>query len=299
MVMILLAFTIGVRIWLASRTNPGSEPDLQFIAEMSELKEQLIHAAEIEEQRRKQVKQRLLNERNLTKQSHGSGFVDELKLFEFDPNTIPPDSLRLMQLPGFVTENILRYRSAGGVFRKPEDIGKIYGMDPHLYEEILPYVFISKQLKVEKEMQILKSKVFSNNDSIPLININEADSAMLMMIPGIGPVYSGRIVRYRELLGGFHEEEQLMEVYGMDTSRYAMLVQFCRVDCTGIRRIDLNRASFRDLAAHPYLSRSETYAILHYRTYADSIVDTGELLHNQIIDQERFVKVSPYLTTKR
>ena len=298
MVMVLLVCIISVRLWLTRQPLSGNEPAPAFYAEMVELKVRLLLAVEMEERIREEERERLLKERKIGEKL-AEGVRKEITLFPFDPNTIPADSLRLMQLPGYVAENIVRYRNAGGTFRKPEEIGRIYGMDTALYEKILPYVLIKKQESLSKEQHSAKRSGYVTDNTIPTVSLNEADSSMLTMIPGIGPAFSMRIIRYRELLGGFHEPEQLMEVYGMDTSRYRMLMQFCQVDSTKIRRIDLNRASFRELVAHPYIDRSETFAILHYRNYADNIVDPEELLINQIIDQERFARVAPYLATKR
>jgi competence protein ComEA len=297
-VMVLLGCIVSVRLWHTVRPLPGSESTPVFYADMVELKSRLLLAAEMEERIRKEERERYLKELK-AEEKHTGGIRKELMLFAFDPNTIPADSLRLMQLPGFVAENIVRYRKAGGTFRKPEEIGKIYGMDTALYEEILPYVFIKNQELFNSEQQFAKRSGYISGDTIPTFSLNEADSAMLTMIPGIGPAYSMRIIRYRELLGGFYEPEQLMEVYGMDTTMYRMISKFCMVDRTKIRQIDLNRASFKELIGHPYIDRSETYAILHYRNYADSIADPRELLINQILDQERFARVAPYLATKR
>ncbi len=64
------------------------------------------------------------------------------------------------------------------------------------------------------------------------IEINSADTAMLMRIRGIGPVFSRRIVRYREILGGYHNVAQLREVYGMDEGRFTDTEPFLYADTT-------------------------------------------------------------------
>ena len=49
-------------------------------------------------------------------------------LSRFNPNTA--DSARLVRLglPSFVAANIVKYRRAGGKFRRPSDLARIYGM---------------------------------------------------------------------------------------------------------------------------------------------------------------------------
>ena len=57
---------------------------------------------------------------------------------------------------------------------------------------------------IENNKDIFASKI--EEQSITVININKADSFDFRDLPGIGVVYSSRIVRYRNLLGGFYKK---------------------------------------------------------------------------------------------
>jgi competence protein ComEA len=298
LVMLLVTCSIVARIYVAYRPLPQREFDHGFLQQMERLKAELIVAAEREELERIRERERLWTERR--QKSSGTGAPgEEFAPFPFDPNRVSADSLRMINLPGYVTENILKYRSAGGEFRSPEDIGKIYGMDSSVFRALLPYVRITRQQPGFSECQDNRRSASATIDALPVIELNAADSAELTMIPGIGPSFSMRIIRYRELLGGYADAGQLMEVYGMDSARYHAVMQYCVLDTGRVRRLDLNRATFRELIAHPYIDRSETYAILQYREYRECVEDPGELQDNQIIEQERFVRMAPYLEVKR
>ena len=52
------------------------------------------------------------------------------------------------------------------------------------------------------------------------VNLNAVDSMALEMLPGIGPILSARIIRYRNKLGGFYAVAQLKEVYGISDSTF-------------------------------------------------------------------------------
>ncbi|MFA5270240.1 MAG: helix-hairpin-helix domain-containing protein [Patescibacteria group bacterium] len=56
-----------------------------------------------------------------------------------------------------------------------------------------------------------------------LVNINTADASALDTLPGIGPVYAGRIVEYRGKNGSFKRKEDLMKVSGISASTYSKL----------------------------------------------------------------------------
>jgi len=50
---------------------------------------------------------------------------------------------------------------------------------------------------------------------VSLVNLNSADEATLVALPGIGPVLAGRIIAYRQQHGPFHSVEQLDDVQGI------------------------------------------------------------------------------------
>ncbi|MDD5729852.1 MAG: ComEA family DNA-binding protein [Candidatus Omnitrophica bacterium] len=55
------------------------------------------------------------------------------------------------------------------------------------------------------------------------ININEADSETLLIIPGIGEKLARRIIEYRELNGKFTGAEDLKKIKGITGRRYEKL----------------------------------------------------------------------------
>lgn len=65
--------------------------------------------------------------------------------------------------------------------------------------------------------------------SVGLININTADQATLMLLPGIGQVLSQRILDYREENGPFESIEELINVSGIGEKRLEALLPFASV----------------------------------------------------------------------
>ena len=71
------------------------------------------------------------------------------------------------------------------------------------------------------------------------------------MVPGIGSVFAKRIIKYRDLLGGFYSVEQLGEVYGIDEDRYEAMKSWFSVDPSVISHLFVNQLSAKKLASHP------------------------------------------------
>lgn len=64
---------------------------------------------------------------------------------------------------------------------------------------------------------------FSASENIGLVNINTADKAGLMTLPGIGESRADSIIAYRQENGGFAEIEDIMQVSGIKEGAYQKL----------------------------------------------------------------------------
>lgn len=236
----------------------------------------------------------------------------QLSLFEFDPNTILESELNSLNLPFFVKQNMMRYREAGGNFKSADDLSKIYGMTDSLFQLIQPYVKINQSATkkfndTNKNLQANngqtensrvvnraeKSKIHSQNLKIEL---NRADSIDLVQLSGIGPVFSKRIIRYRELLGGFVKTEQLLEVYNFPPETYESILDFLEVDTLLITKLRINFADFSDLLRHPYLNNEQVSAIVNQRDKEGPFKNLSEIETIQVFDSESFARIRPYLT---
>ncbi|MZP55518.1 MAG: hypothetical protein GT600_08730 [Bacteroidales bacterium] len=129
-----------------------------------------------------------------------------------------------------------------------------------------------------------------------LLELNSCDSASLESLPGLGPVLSSRIIKYRNLLGGFVSVEQLREVYGLSEETYKLVSVMLKADSGLVRKIPVNSADYRQLIRLPYFERSEVSSILKYRELMKKVESIGELVENKIITPEKAKKIGPYLS---
>lgn len=81
------------------------------------------------------------------------------------------------------------------------------------------------------------------------IDLNSADTTLLKRVPGIGSSFARRIVKYRDLLGGYYVVEQLQEVYGMDRERYSTIYPYFVIR-TEVRPLTI---AIDTISRHPYL----------------------------------------------
>ena len=129
-----------------------------------------------------------------------------------------------------------------------------------------------------------------------MFDLNDADSTDLVQLYNIGPTFARRIIRYRALLGGFVDKGQLMEVYGMDSTRYNDIIPHLYITPNTVATLDLNSATIDQLKRHPYLDYYQAKAIVRLRETSGPYDDIHEILEIPIIDQQTFTHIEPYLT---
>jgi DNA uptake protein ComE-like DNA-binding protein len=68
----------------------------------------------------------------------------EVKLHNFDPNTISYKEAVQLGFPKKVAHTLINYRNKGARFYNAEGLKKVYGMTDELYKKLAPYVSIKK-----------------------------------------------------------------------------------------------------------------------------------------------------------
>ncbi|MFN3404342.1 MAG: helix-hairpin-helix domain-containing protein [Cytophagaceae bacterium] len=202
-----------------------------------------------------------------------------------DPNFATQSELESAGFPPIIAGRIIAYRTKGGKFFTKEDLKKIYGIKEDLY------------LKIESRIEIksfgkIKTKGFESKS----IDINDVDSAELTKLKGIGPVLAGRIIKFRNKLGGFTAGRQLLEVYGLDTNNaISLLKQVFVADDFKPERISINESDYKTLVAHPYISPHQASQIIKIRKTKESV--TEELLISSgVFSALEMSKLLPYLS---
>ena len=224
----------------------------------------------------------------------------EKKLFKFDPNALDSTGFVSLGIRPKIARNIVKYRSKGGKFRQPHDFSKIYGLSESQFNELLPYIVIAEEVKRAEGVREGQGVDFEKKEDaekpVLLVELNAADTAELKKIRGIGPVFSCRIVEYREKLGGFADKNQLKEVYGIKPEIYDQIEEYVSVDTQTINKIPINTASVERLVKHPYLRFYAAKAIYDQRRKLKKLTSADDLKNLKDLPEETLEKILPYLS---
>ncbi|MEO6070813.1 MAG: helix-hairpin-helix domain-containing protein [Chitinophagaceae bacterium] len=220
------------------------------------------------------------------------------ELFEFDPNTISLDEWKRLGLSDKNIKTINNYRTKGGKFYKKEDVQKIWGLPSGFYERVQDYIQINLPQR-ENHFQNNYApgpKYEKKEHIISEVNVNGADTAAFIELPGIGSKLAFRITAFRDKLGGFYSVDQIKETYGLSDSTFQIIKPYLKVDATAIKKININTATKDELKLHPYIRWNLANVIVEYRTQHGRFNALTDIKNIAIIDEVTFAKIAPYLT---
>lgn len=252
--------------------------------------------------------------------------------FSFNPNTIGLDSLQRLGFTPRQARSILNYRSKGGKFRRREDFARLYVVDSAMYASLEEYISIPRRMRQEtaspaprraaEETSGLERTVSGTTrpaesgagrreDTLYgrrvgrnrfVCNLNTADSAELVKLYGIGGYYAGKILDYRERLGGsFVSARQLLEIEGFTQERFSGIEKSIVVKGEDVKGFSLLAAGRRELERHPYIGPYAARGILIYleykgrETFRDDVQLLEQLVEERIISENNALRLMEYL----
>lgn len=221
-----------------------------------------------------------------------NGSNEIANFFVFDPNTVNIEQLLLLGFKERTAKTLIKFRSKGGKFKQKEDLLKVYGISKQQYKKIEPYILISQTVLPQNEkVRLNKTITEPEKIEIELLELNTADSIHLLGIKGIGPSFTNRILKYRNLLNGFYSVEQLREVYGFSAELFESVKHLFYVDSKLIKPIQLNSADFKSINRHPYITYELTKIICSARAKTPL---TAQIFKTLVDDELLYARLLPY-----
>lgn len=218
------------------------------------------------------------------KSAKSKNFAPRFNFEKFDPNQISKEALMVMGLRDWQAKGLITYREKVKPFRSPEQLFTVYSLDSFIVEKMLPYIAIDTASL--PEIKERKS---------PVADISVADSATLSEVWGVSGYLARNIIKYRGRLGGYYSIEQIREVYGVDEDRYLKIKPNLELREGGITKLDINKASFKELLRHPYLEYDMVKSIVYFRENTRPFKKIDELQYVEGIDKKLLKKLEHYL----
>lgn len=176
-------------------------------------------------------------------------------------------------------------------------------------------------LKTQIEQKLIQNNIIQKKQDVVLdkkININEADVAQLMKIPGIGSKLANEIIQYKNKNGNFTYMEQLLDIPGLGEKKLNRIKNFIDLPEKNSKdisssnyknsgkitiseapvKIDLNTATAEQLCEIPYIGPKTAQSIIEYRNKNGLFHNLEEIKNIPRIGEKTYNKLKAYLYIK-
>ena len=158
-----------------------------------------------------------------------------------------------------------------------------------------PQYSIKKETTSPKKIEKTSREINERPEVISrMYDLNTATAENLQQVKGIGKVYSERIVKFRESLGGFASFDQLVEVYGITNELASKMRKNFNIQ-TSNRHLQINTDSVKLLMRHPYISYDHAWIIINYRKQNGDIDGFDDLKEIKALNDSILEKLRPYI----
>lgn len=160
------------------------------------------------------------------------------------------------------------------------------------------YGFVINQKKKgtkNEEQSFSKSNSLKSELRNFKVDVNAADTTAFKSLKGIGSYYAGKIVKFRNSLGGFVSVEQLKEVYGLEEAVVEQNLQRLILENKTLKKINVNTCEANELKAHPYISWNIANSIVQIRERHGAYTSLEEIKKSDLVNDEIYRKIAPYL----
>ena len=217
--------------------------------------------------------------------------IPKLHLFTFDPNTIDSANAIHLGIPLKQVKTLMHYREKGGRFYKKEDLLKLYGLDPLIAHQLIPFIELtSSESKWGSNPYRDKGNNFKSNYSHSYkykmnngspswtIDINEADASEWNDKTKLPMNIVHQIINYKNHLGGFTHPMQLKKVYGLADTTFQNLRPHLLVQKNFKPLLNSSTMNFAQWKSLGIFEDQQLYEILKLRKQQGGQVSWRELV---------------------
>lgn len=203
------------------------------------------------------------------------------KMYLYNPNFITDYKGYKLGMSVDEIDRLLAFRKENKYVNSSQEFQNVTKISDSLLNVMSPYFKFPDWVNKKKEYKAFKkypNQAFAKKEKIVLIDINQATKEDLIKIYGIGEAISVRILKQKEVLGGFVSMEQMKDVWGLSPEVIENLNSHFKVSVLpNFKKIDINNASLKELSQFYYFKYPLAKEIVTYRSMKGNISNIEDL----------------------
>ncbi len=221
---------------------------------------------------------------------------DTIRIFPFNPNFLTDYRGYTLGLTVEEIDRLHGFRAEDQWVNSAEDFQKVTGVHDTVLERI------SKYFRFPDWVTNTRPVVVKANPAELIINKQDLNSASiedLIEVRGIGETLAKRIVNYRNRIGGFVDDIQLKDIFGLNfETRDEVRRHFTVKNAPPVTLLNINTATVLELSEVPYFNYELAREIVNYRILHEGIRSFEELAKIKDFPSEKIDRIALYLTLK-
>ncbi|GAA0871173.1 helix-hairpin-helix domain-containing protein [Gangjinia marincola] len=216
------------------------------------------------------------------------------KQFPFNPNYITDYKGYTLGMSVAEIDRLHAYRDSGKWVNSKQDFQRVTQVSDSLLNTFAHlFKFPDWVTNPSASSNTFKRRTLSYNQKQDL---NKASASDLEKVVGIGPYFAGRIIAYREELGGFSAPDQLKDIERLDPQVITKLLEtFAIKTPKKIDKQNLNILGVPDLIKIPGMDYETARIIVNYRKEVRVIQSFEELKKIEDFPVEKLDRIKLYL----
>ena len=222
--------------------------------------------------------------------------VKKPDFYPFNPNFISDYKGYTLGMSPEEIDKLHRFRESDNWINSAADFKRVTGVSDSLLADISPYFKFPEWVTSSNS----QNKSAGASKENPKKALNKITHDELMSIKGMTQKAARDILYFRKRIGGFLEDNQLFDVYGVPNKVvYAIKDKYTVKNEPQIEMLNVNTASASDLSTLPYITFEVAKEIVDYRLLNEGIEDLDELNKIQGITPYKFDRIKLYLSTNQ
>ena len=218
------------------------------------------------------------------------------KVFPFNPNFLSDFKGYVLGMSTEEIDRLLAFRKENKWINSVKDFKKVTKVSDSLLNKISPYFKFPDWISNSKPKKNYLKKGFKEKTFQQKVDLNITTQEQLEKVNGIGKVKSKKIIDYRNKLGGFSDDIQIYQLYGLDYQVVnRVLNEFTVKTPKEIIKMNLNKISASDIATIPGISFELAKRIWEFRILNERIVDFMELKKIEGLTERKLQGIQLYL----
>ncbi len=218
------------------------------------------------------------------------------KVFPFNPNFLSDFKGYVLGMSTEEIDRLLAFRKENKWINSVKDFKKVTKVSDSLLNKISPYFKFPDWISNSKSKKNYLKKGFKEKTFQQKVDLNIATQEQLEKVNGIGKVKSKKIIDYRNKLGGFSDDIQIYQLYGLDYQVInKVLNEFTVKTPKEIIKMNFNSISASDIATIPGISFDLAKRIWEYRILNEQIESFSQLQNIEGLTKRKLQGIQLYL----